>query len=323
MIDRNGRATDVLDLALQGLRDRAIPEGPSPELMAATIVSLSKTSDAAEVPPFDPRKDALAQSERQPARTGPIPFSERRSRMFRIYRYSGLAAAVAFLVVLAGWLFLLDRTAPLAFGDVVQNVKNAKSVSFVTEMPTIIQGSRRGILRQQFYMNDDCYRMEIPSAQDGVQVPPDVPTVVAILIADARQKKALLLDNVNKTAKYIVADEKMWQEMASSLADPVKQLRQLKQGDAERIGDEELDGVKAQVYRLRGKNLFMGMTASKDDVVKLWVDPRSGLPIRLAVGDPKNLDKPFSVFKDFRWNEPLAPDLFKLEVPKGFTVKDN
>jgi hypothetical protein len=177
-------------------------------------------------------------------------------------------------------------------------------------------------MRSKFYIQGDVCRMELPSVQDGVTAPADAPPNYVVVILDGKEKKALQLNYVDKTAKTTTADEKFWQHVSRSLGDPIKQLRQLKEQDAQRIGEEELDGVKTQVYRLQGKDIFMGITLDKDDSAKLWVDPKTGLPVRLAIGDPEDKDKMFMVFKDFRWNEALDPRLFNLAVPKGFTVKD-
>jgi outer membrane lipoprotein-sorting protein len=301
MTERNEhQPVDDLDLATAALRDMSIPDGPPPQLAASTVEALQ----SANIPPDFVR------------------LHERKKKMFRLMRYSGAAAAVALLAVLAGWLFLMDRTASPAFANVVEKIKNAKSVTFVTKMPTVIQGTKKGILQQKMYIQGDAYRMEIPSAQEGVQIPPDAPPIVVVLLADWKQKKAILLDYTTKTAKKMESDEKTWREMAKAMADPIKQLRQLKEQDAERIGEEELNGRKTHLYRLKRTDIFMGLTITKDETAKLWVDPKSGLPVRIAVGDPTDLDKPFVVFEQFAWNEALDPELFKLDVPKGFTLKD-
>jgi hypothetical protein len=288
----------VLDRAAAALRDMPVPDGPPPHLVASTVEALHSL-----------------------ARTQTVRVNERRKMMFRIARYGGVAAAVVFLAVLAGRLLPVNRTAALAFSDVVENVKKAKSVTFVTKIPTVVQGTKRGALQQKFYIQGDGFRMEVPSAQEDVPVPPDAPPILLAIIADWNRKTALQLDFVRKTAQPIVAEEKRWQEMAQELANPIEKLRRLKTEDAQRQGDEELDGRKAQVYRLKKKDLFMGMRLSKDETAQLWVDPKTGQPIRLTVGDPSNKDKPFIVFDQFTWNEALDPDLFKLDVPKGFTLE--
>jgi outer membrane lipoprotein-sorting protein len=79
-----------------------------------------------------------------------------------------------------------------------------------------------------------------------------------------------------------------------------------------------LDGRKTQVYRIKKAEVFMGLRLTEGETAKLWVDAKTGLPVRIAVGDPSDKDKRFIVFEQFAWNEALDPDLFSLEVPKGF-----
>jgi outer membrane lipoprotein-sorting protein len=303
MTDRSDeKPTDLLDRAIAELRDAPIPDGPPPHLLASTVEALQTSMIRPDV----------------------VRLRERRRKMLRIARYSGAAAAVVFLAVLAGWLFLMDRTASLAFADVVENVKKAKSVTFVTKMPSIVQGKERGILQQKFYIQADAYRMELPSAQEGVPVPPDAPPILMAVIADVKQKKALQLDFTRKTAKYLKADDKTSEEMAKAFANPIEQLRQLKGDDAERLGEEELNGRKTEVYRLKKTDIFMGMRLTGGETAKLWVDPKSNLPVRIAV-EPSadSSDKtPLFVFEQFSFNESLDPDLFKLDVPKGFSIEE-
>ena len=240
--------------------------------------------------------------------------------MIRIARYGTFATAAAVLLAL-GVSFL--RPTPLAFGQVVENIKKAKSVSFVTKMPTVFHGTQRGVLQQKWYIQGEHYRMEIPSAQEGADIPPDVPSVMLAIIADSKQKKSLQLDFVRKTAQTIELNDKRWQQIAR--ANPIEELRKLKNDDAERIGEEEIDGRKTQVYRLK-KADFMELRLGEGDTAKLWVDPKTGLPVRIRVDGQTPAsrgpsDKTFMIFEQFAWDEALDPNLFKLEVPEGFTLE--
>jgi hypothetical protein len=302
MTNRNDQGPlEPLDQAIAAMRAAPVPDGPPVPLVASTVEALL----AAVAPPDEVR------------------CRKRRRKMFRIARYGGAAVAAVLLVLAAAWLFLMDRTAPRAFADVVENVKNAKSVTFVTRMPTIIQGSRKGTLQQKWYIQGDAYRLEIPSAQDDVQVPPDAPPVLLAVIADVKQKKALQIDFARKTAKRIKAEDKTWEEMAKAFANPIEQLRKLKGDDAERLGEEEINGAKTEVYRLKKTDIFMGVRLGQGETAKLWVDPKAGLPVRIAVAAPADSEDktPQLVFEQFRWNESVDADVFKLEAPKGFTVE--
>jgi hypothetical protein len=290
---------DLLERALSALRETPCLSGPPPELAASTVEALRTASMAPDI----------------------VRLRERRRKMFRLAGYSG--AAAVFLMAVATWL-MMDRGAPLAFADVVQNVKNAKSVTFVTKIPSIIRGSQRGVLQQKWYIQGDRFRMEIPREQEGVSPPADMPPVLLALVADPAKRDALQIDFYRKTVKHIKGDEKTWQEMTKGLANPIEQLRKLTAKDAERLGDETLDGRKVQVYRLKGTDLFMGVRLTGKDTAKLWVDPKTGLPIRIAVEPPpdSNEKTPPFVFEQFRWNESLDPNLFKLEAPNGFQVTE-
>lgn len=289
---------ELLNQAAAALRDAAIPAGPSEQLVAATVEALQTANTPPEI----------------------LRLRERRRKMFRIARYSGASAAAVFLVGVATW-FLMDRTATLAFADVVANIRNARSITFVTKMPSNLQG-KPGVLQQKFYIQDEKCRMELPSAQEGVTIPADAPPALMAIIADPAHKQALQLDFVPKTAKWIKADDKndkRWREFAKALTNPIEQLRKLKSNDAEYLREETWNGKKVEVYRLKRLDILMDVHLTDGDTAKLWADAKTGLPVRIAIESAGSNRPPF-VFEQFRWNERLDPALFSLEVPKGFRV---
>jgi outer membrane lipoprotein-sorting protein len=301
MTEHNERPTrDVLKEALEALQAEPVPEGPPAHLVASTIEALQKTMVSPEA----------------------LRLQQRRKLMIRIARYSTLATAAALLLALGVSFFY---PSPLAFGQVVENIKKAKSVSFATKMPTVIRGTQRGVVQQRFYIQGEHYRMEIPSAQEGVDIPADAPPVWLAIVADHKQKKSLQLDFVRKTYQFLEPNDKAWQEWAR--ANPIEELRRLKNEDAEPIGEEEIDGHKTKVYRLKKRDIVMGLHLGEDDTAKLWVDPKSGLPVRIRVDGQTPAsrgpsDKTFMIFEQFTWDEAFDPNLFKLEVPEGFTVEN-
>jgi hypothetical protein len=303
MTDHNERpAPDLLDQAIKALREEPVPECPPAQVLASTVEAL-QTVGSPEI----------------------LRLQQRRKVMIRIARYGSVALAAAILIAVGATFLLMHLSAPLAFGDLVENVKQAKAVSFVSKMPTILQGKERGILQQKFFVQDQAFRMEIPSAQEGANIPPDAPSVLMAVIADAKQKKALEIDFVRKAARFIQVDDKRWQEMARGLTNPIDKLRSLKNDDAEPLGEEILDGRKTQIYRLKKADFFMEVRFGKEDTAKLWADPKTGLPIRISVEGPTpdGKDKNFIIFDQFTWNEPLPAEMFKMEIPAGFTEKKN
>ncbi len=290
--------TELLDRAAAALREAVIPAGPSEQLVASTVEALQTVNIPPEI----------------------LRFRERRRKMFSIARYSGASAAAVFLVGIATWLFMMDRTATLAFGDVVANIRNAKTITFVSQMPSNLQGKPGGVLQQKWYIQGETLRMDLPSAQQGVTIPADAPPVLIAIIADSSHKQALQLDYVAKTAKRIKADDKRWRESAKILTNPIEAFRKLKSTDAERLGEDTLNGKKVEVYRLKQLGI-LDIHLTDGDTAKLWADAKTGLPVRIAV-EAAGKNTPSLVLEQFRWNEPLDPALFSVEVPKGFRVVD-
>src|SRR5437763_1568344 len=101
MTDRNSQVPDLVEQATAALRGAVGPQSIPPQLEASTIEALQSLT-----------------------RAHAVRINERKKLMFRIARYSGAAAALTFVACLAGYLFLLDSTAGLAFADVVEKVKN-------------------------------------------------------------------------------------------------------------------------------------------------------------------------------------------------------
>jgi outer membrane lipoprotein-sorting protein len=233
--------------------------------------------------------------------------------MFRIARYGGLAAAAALLIVTAGSFWLWDRHAGLAFGDVVKNVRKAKSVSFTCTQKLTPQSP---VLSQQWYLQDNKMRLELAGVQGDVRAKEQI---LLAVIADFDRKETLRLDFVRKLAQRWDIQK----DVVRNYVNPIDQLRRLKDQDAQRLADEKLDGRVVQVYRLKKLHIWNANQEVKEgELAKVWVDPQSGLPVRFVI-EGWNADhkcKMRLVFADFVWNKSLAPQMFKLEVPKGFTL---
>ncbi len=236
-----------------------------------------------------------------------VRLSQRRSIMFRVARYGSLTAAALLAALVAGWLLLPGRMGGTSFAGVIEKVNQAKSVTCVLKQKTAntVESVRK------LYIREDAIRMEMAG--------------VGIFVFDLKQRKAIDLDERSKTVELPSV------EAGVPIPNPLAQLRKLKQQDAERIGEEMLDGRKVEVYRLKNVDLFEMKFKAKEGEnldIKLWVDSRTQLPAKLLVtfplppsSGPPALPIPLSLeFSDFRWDEKLDPSLFSLEIPKGYTL---
>jgi hypothetical protein len=285
--ETNQSPIDLLEQATAALRDSAPPNGPSPSLVESTIVALKSLEEAPVV----------------------VMRPEARNSRSRFIRYSGLAAAVA-IVILAGFIWLIDRTATLTFAQVVENIRNARSVNFVTttkprSKPRTYGFGGRSELEAKTAIQGDRVRYELPGA---------------VIIFDTKERKALELHSVDKVAEkggFYGPEEKL---PADVFQNPVERLRNLKdeiKDNVEQFVDETIDGRKCQVYQIKNR-LKSPVTWLVPDRFKLWVDVKTGLPVRIEATD----ENQSITYDRFVWDQPLDEKLFSLEVPQGYRLRE-
>ena len=273
MNDRmNQPERDVLEQATAALRDARFPDGPPPQLIASTIENLQTSNPAPDV----------------------IRRIQRRKFMFRFARYG--AAAAVLLAVLAGAFWLLDRSASTSFADMVENVKKAKTVSFVMKQKFDDQPE----LQTKMYVKGNLMRYEISDT--------------VTLIVDLDRTKGLELDPVHKVARSMNIRNHQDDEGMKDVIDRLRNLKDDAKDHVKSLGDEEVGGRKCRVYQITGlaKPLWFGATA-----FKLWVDAKTGWPVKIHAAD----EHTSLTYDDFKWDEPLKDDWFSLEVPKDYTLE--
>ena len=139
--------------------------------------------------------------------------------MFRIARF-GAAAAAVMLAVLAGAFWLLDRSASMSFAKMVENVKKAKSVSFVVKQKIGDQPE----LESKMFIRGNFIRYETPS-ETGI----------------------------------IHLDQKKGRELNWPI-DQLRNLKEDAKDHMKSLGDEDVGGRKCHVYQIKGlaKSLWFG-----------------------------------------------------------------
>lgn len=200
----------------------------------------------------------------------------------------------AVLVLVFGLTTWLDRSYGQAFAQVIEKVKAANSVQFT--MTT--RFGKQPEMDSRMFLEGNRLRIEHFRG-------------TLIQVGDFDQKRAMFLDTQRKLAQQI----EMNPQIAKQFANPIDQLRHVKLDAAERIGDENLQGRRTQVYRLR-KIEVLGMSGPGEMLV--WVDATSSLPARIVCRDPDPKAATEIRFEGFVWNPALDAEMFSLNVPAEF-----
>ncbi len=124
---------------------------------------------------------------------------------------------------------------------------------------------------------------------------------------------------------YMVVDMDKVQPDAQRGANPdafIRQLQSVSDKADRELGSANIDGVEAMGFEMVGA---AGKPKSIPDMrAELWVDPRTGLPVRYVVEIPGlQAGKTMSmVYDQFEWDTPLDPKLFEPDIPANYTRLD-
>ena len=231
----------------------------------------------------------LSTNTRAPARE-----SERKRTMSRVTRFGGATVAALILGLLVFVLFA-DRGASYTFADVLDKVERSRSVRFVCKQEAAGQPGPE----TKMWLQGDFMRYE---SADGT----------IVIIIDTSQRKGLELHPDRKVAKKL---DLVGQVPAEEFKDPIDQLRNLKQQKnvtVVQLADEMAGDRNCHVYQVKGAKALR-----IQGEWKLWVDPKTTLPVKMYVGD----EKMSITFEQLVWDERLDPALFAMTIPAGFVFE--
>ena len=236
------------------------------------------------------------------------------------------AAAVITLAVLIG-IHLLDKSATPAWANTIEQIYKATSVTF----------------KETFYVNDNQpFTTEEMVNENGIK---RSFCNGICTIFDFSGGKTLQLNPLNKNATltYRTGEKRSIK--------PYNQLEwfiSIKDRTEEYLGIEDINGISAEKFLWKNGEYYY---------TTVWIDPLTSLPIKveqvslpnpdksivqpsislkysdfggsanegggISIGGGKGIQtKLIVVMTDFVWNKQLAPALFSLEPPEGYTLRE-
>lgn len=204
---------EVVDQAVQSLREAPVPEGPPPEAVAAVLAAGTSGSEP--------------------------PRQRIRERIFKMNRFARIAAAVVIVGGLAGvlvWLTAGKGGSSVAWADVQQRIRDARTMTFTVtmrqkDMPEMVMKmmlKEPGLMRQEFTKPAKVVNiMDISQGKMLCLIPQEKKVLRVDLgeLPDAIRKK-------HEEQNYLAEMKKLIEESESEL------------------GEKDLDGRQVKGYRL-------------------------------------------------------------------------
>jgi hypothetical protein len=258
--------SDLLERSLAAMRNAPIPDGPSQQLIADTLAALNK-----------------AQGDR------PQPNTRRKTNMRIITR---LAASLIVAIGAAALIFFTTRTGSVAFADVVQKVREAKTLTFdcAADLPGM------GPVKMHFFMNS--------AGQTRVEA------AGSVSVIDPKAGKILTLAQAMKQAVVMDIGAHAYPQNKTP-SNFVEEFKNLDTKKAKDLGEKEIDGKLCKGFVADDKGIQFTVWAQKSDG-KLQ-------RIEMEVPMPGGTSK--MVMSNFAFDQPLDPALFSIEPPAGYDVQ--
>ena len=203
-----------------------------------------------------------------------------------------LAACIAVVAVLLFWN--PGSRSSLAFAEVIEQVKQAKSVRFKATSTIELPNQPKRTIESTMTIVGNTMRQEMP---DMVTLMDFEKGVMLSLQPKTKQATRITMENVPANLK------------AMNL---MEQFKSMKPELAQDLGEKELNGRK-----LRGFTVVQ-----PGQKMTVWADPKTQEPVQIESSfDMPSIPATSSIMRDFDWNATIDLAELSLEAPQGYTVQ--
>ena len=201
-----------------------------------------------------------------------------------------IAAAAVIIVAALGINYIMAPS--VTWAQVIEPILNARTVIF----DLILGTDETGTVSHEIVVGS---RMRRNMS--------NMPNMTMIIDIDNAQ--LLALDTEAKTAVYADMEGDVGDRTRSYIKFVRQIIKQLQDGQVEKLDEKVIDGQKAIGFVGKGQN----------EKVTIWADPETALPIRIEA----EIGQEFSfTMKNFEFDAAVDESLMSMDVPDGYTLQE-
>ncbi len=293
--------SDPFDVWLQSCRAADVPEG----LRARCLATIQESQQTGEAGRAAPTVEAAASPATMP---DTLRLHERKRTMFRIFRYSSLAAAAAVVIAASLVAFLVwpgGNSGGRAIADMLKSI-TAKTAKFtITVRMGPAPAGMPAEQTTQVLVMENIIRQELPGGAYTVR---DLKSGRSMTIFP--QQKMVMVIKITGLPQG--AKDQMSNDSFGELQRRIEELRGSGPKDVEWLGEKDFDGRPARGFhkRVEGTDLTV------------WADAETCLPVLMEMHYGSGPQQYFMTMSNFEFDVPLDPALFSTAVPEGYTVEE-
>jgi len=223
-------------------------------------------------------------------------------------RITKIAAAAVIIIVLMVGINEFGGSgngAGVAWGDVLENIHNSKTLTF------LIRAEEQGLPSMKVMVIDPY----LSRVEFLIEIPDSPISGKQIRIIDKGQGRGLILNTVKKTAKVCRAEK-----TGVGLYGTFRNFRDLVDFSVDKIGSRQIGDKQAIGFKLK-KQSQKEQTIVKEEI-KVWADPETKLPILMeATANTAEGQIIHQIITDIVFDAELNESLFSLEPPDEYELE--
>lgn len=269
-------------------------ESAADDILARSMAALGAEDDAEGPSPEVHRHvlDALLRSGPKPAGP-PITFFQRTLHMIRVHKIAATLTLSTGGMIVWAMLALLGPGSGLSYASVAEHIKAAQTIQY--RLTTFVNGTEAPFGPSTVFIKEPGHAR--------------LDSSLGVMITDAVAGKILSWSPNPKTAHLVTVIGGV--PAGGGPFDTADGFKKLANAKGTPIADLKIGDVIAKGFELQ------------QDVqhISMWVDPKSGLPLRIESSASADGQEVKLVLTDLVFDRPLDDAIFSLTAPKGYTVE--
>jgi hypothetical protein len=237
------------------------------------------------------------------------------------------AAAIIIITCIIGFT-IFDKTSNFALADVLEHIKQVNAVFYQQKMnatiPIFGMEMKQNMSSKVWVSQDYGMRMDMEMVMTTNSNSSDPNGQVTSTQTYLLPKQNQIISIIPSQKQYIRADITEKQALAAKQQgnDPNLMVKQILDCNYIRLGRSTVDGIEVEGFQTTDPNFQGGVYSSGKVDVKLWVDVKTQLPVRIEMdvqlSGQTNM-KMHSVTYGYQWDVPVDTLIFEPIIPDDYT----
>jgi hypothetical protein len=240
---------------------------------------------------------------------------------------SKIAAAAAIVIACMIGFTMINKTSSIALGDVLKQIELIKAYIYRSDSSST--DSQIFVGGRTIDTSSEINQTIVFSQEYGVKITSELYNTKKELTSlevywFPRKKTLVSLNHNEKTYKRLEIDDAKYEKLQEESYNPHLMVKQILECKYESLGRSTIEGIYVEGFHTNDPNYQGGRFKEFPYDIKLWVDIKTQLPVKIEMTSelkgPKGTSKAKIVIDKFQWDVPVEASEFEPVIPDDYTL---